>query len=48
MYAIPESEFDEGINYAIQQAEAKRVWSTDTDPINARLYLDPEQLERML
>lgn len=48
MYAIPESDFDEGINYAMQQAEAKRVWSTSTnkDQINARLYLDTEQLER--
>lgn len=46
MNAIPEKAFDEGINYAMQQAEAKRVWSTATDPINANLYLDPEQLER--
>lgn len=46
MSAIPEKQFDDGINYAMQQTESKRVWSTTNDPINSSLYLDPEQLER--
>lgn len=46
MYAIPETEFDEGIDTAIHQAESKRIWSTAKDGTNSQLYLDDEQLER--
>lgn len=46
MYAIPENDFDEGINYAIQQAENRKIWDSTTDAKNSHVYSDERRLER--
>lgn len=46
MYAIPENDFDEGINYAIQQAENRKMWESAHNPHDSQGYSDEKRLER--